>query len=501
MVDLIRFDALMPGVSCVGDGAPVMGRARNVRGEAFQRFDALLSWLHDAEGAGRVGIYLDGQLREVVPLEGERAQVAAMGAGDNSVLMVEARVDETFPAVMVDVYGQNAIVGWSHPADADVVGYDVYCDGVLSGSLRGMVLERFVERTPNVGTPRSGRLTVWGVVPEGMGRTVLQVQADNTGTGRWRFGTSGAWTEFAWARGGAVVVQDSVYLVFPDEAASYGALAEWEVQVAPGNVFVSGVLTPGEHVFTVRALDAAGNESVVSEGFGVYILDVPDALMDVAQVVEEGELTVSYTLPAGADGVNVYTNYDAHTETFGEYVVTNGLPFATIAAPVAEWVFTPAVEGRLLFVLRPYNELCEREGGELYVQSFPPSLEDSGVVLGEPARLRGMAMPGGKWRVEWDYFVDAGDACTGFLVYALTPDGVIDYDADLVATVDVATGAGRPVKRFGYTYDTGIGNSTVRVAVRASAGGGLVSGNVDYVVITTDEDAPGAPEDLYGGPA
>ena len=64
-------------------------------------------------------------------------------------------------------------------------------------------------------------------------------------------------------------------LAVHDSVDLYALGHTWQVRIDPACEFVSETLTPGDYTFGVSALDAAGNESAVTWGVAIHIVDVP----------------------------------------------------------------------------------------------------------------------------------------------------------------------------------------------------------------------------------
>jgi len=512
-----RFMPLMAGVSCAGDGVPLGGELRDLQASSLARQTTRLAWQKDAgETPTRVFAYVDGELRGDVSAGEGALSISSLEAGDHSVQVLQGFERESPPGTFVDPYGQNALLFWEPSPSADCVGYNVYDSTdtpVLVGEVRDIVVAERIRVLPDTGTG-DGRLTIWGAVPQGVTVNTtgtLEVMAFDPDTGEliadWTFGDDDP-VSVSMVKGSVVNLSNGVTVAVHDTLASYQLGDTWTVHVGPKCRFVSATLDPGETWFMVKPVDAAGNEGIGSAPVKVFVMTVPDPVSGVALSFVGDILTVAYMLPAGADGVHVYCNHNPHTGLFEDWLVDNGLPYATIAGPAAEWVFDAAgVEGVLKFNLRTYNSECERLDEGLYSCSFPPTAADLGVILKEPTGLKATPTAGGTWKLEWDYRKAIGDGvvdgATEFHIYRTAGGGAIDYSAAPEAVVSMSAGAGRPARHFAYNWTGAPEAGDVRLAVRAS-NGTLEDSGTASVVVTVDAVAPapvGGSGSAWGGPA
>lgn len=505
---LPRFMPFEAGVSSAGDGMPVTGRLRNLEGKESQRRAAIMAWEHEgAEQApdALVYAYVDGALRSDATAAEESLPLSFLGAGDSSVQLLTAGASESPPDTLLDPFGQNAMLFWTPSPSPDCAGYNIYSSdtGLLVDEVREVVVQSLVRQAPNSGAG-AGRISAWGAVPVGIAvNGLMAVTITAEGAAEWSINGSAA-VAFEFVQGSVVALDYGVQLAFHDPVEAYLAADSWNIQVGPRANWTSGALTPGTHTFSVAAVDVAGNESAQVTAAGVYVLDIPGAVGGVVSSYTPGagDLEVTFTQPAGALGVRVYTNFNPHTGLFEDYVATDGLPYADIAAPAGSWTFNPgAEEGQLLFYLRPYNSECEREDGTLHRFHFPPEPADLGLEITEPTSLAASPLAGGLWRLEWDQLRVPAEASTEFLIYRVEAGQEIDFTAPAVATVQRSSGQGRPARHFVYDHPTPEAFAAVRLAVRASDGSGNTSTNTDWVEVTLDSTAPTLTGPIHGGPA
>lgn len=495
MPSIINFQPLQPGVSSAGDGFPLTGQLRNVSGAESTRQAVRVAWTPEAVDTARVYSYVDGQLRADMAASAGVVNLAYMAAGDNSVQLLAGLERENAPTVLIDPLGQNAFLSWPASPDADCVGYRIR--NVATGALvtvSDMATNSRSYALPDTGTG-TGRIQIFGA-PTATVNGVLSIVITGAGTATWSF-NGGAATAIEFIAGTVTLIALGVSAGFHDDPALYEIGDTWLTTVGPVTNYTTDALMPGTHTFAVAAIDAAGNLSAEIVTPGIYIVTLPGAIIDPVTAYNAGALTVSWTLPAGVDGVRVYTNYNPHTGLFEDYIATDGLPFATIAAAVNQWTFDPWADGALKYYLRPYNAETERDEGLLYGFNFPPEPIDLGVLLRDPTGLVATPTAGGTWRLEWDFRSTPAHAVTQFNIYRHATDTPINYATDLVYVIDYTAGVGRPVRHFTYNHVTAE-TGQVRLAVRAS-NGTLETTNTDYVLLTPDAAAPTLTGSVIGG--
>lgn len=490
---------LQPGLSTAGDGMPVYGRLRNLAASELTTQTAGITWEHEVSATEQpdstVNIYVDGQLRATPTAGSHGADITSLAAGDSSAQLILSGVTDNPSARSTDPDGQNALLSWAPSISPDCVGYRIYHDTDLLATVRTVAAQERVSAPPDTGVG-NGTISAWGRITDYAGNNSGALTVTGSGIAEWAFpGYETAAIEFN--RGTVATLTPGFTLTFNSDPENYETGDLWNIYVGPQTHYVTDALTPGEHLFSVSAIDAAGNESAQIAASAVYIAEIPGSLTAVTTEYALDTLSVAFILPANADGVNIYTNFNPHTGEFEPYIVTDGLPYATSDALFN--FSAPVSTGQLKYYLRPYNTTAERQDSTLYTFNFPPGPDDVGVALSDPTGLTATPASGGKWRLEWDYRLTVDSAATGFHIYRHSTDAAIDYTADLLTTVPLSAGSGAPVVHFTYNHATAE-VSPIRLSVRTS-NGTIETLNTDYVLLTPDAAAPALSGPVIGGPA
>lgn len=481
--------APIPGLSLPGTSIPLHGRLRNIAATELTRQTAGVTWAYQPSSSApaRVLAYVDGQLRSITDPASGGVDINNVGVGDSSAQFVTVSEFASPLPRQVDPLGQNALLSWPPSSSSDCVAYRIYLGSELVGIADIISAEERINALPDIGAG-NGRITVWGRVPDYHGTVTGTLTVTGAGIAEWDCpGFPIAEIEFSQST--VLTLQPGFSVNFHDDSDLYVTGDSWTITVGPECYYITDTLAPGTYTFDVVAVDAAGNESSPVASQSIFIPLLPDPIIaDMSYT--GGTLTVSWDAPANSDGVNVYTNFNPHTNTFEPYVNTDGLPYAVITGE--SWSFTPpsGVEGRLLFYLRPYNSTAERDDGVLRGFSFPPEPGDVGVNIEPPTGIVATPTAGGTWRLEWDYRLFPDSNATGFNIYR---DGV------LLTTVPLDAGVGVPIIHYTYNHTTPE-SSAVTLLVRTTDGTTETT-NTDAVTLTPDATPPVFVGPVTGGPA
>lgn len=498
-----------------GDPHPIEGRARNLSVAAGSLDSAEASFGYDGINAGerRLAVHLDGRLADTVTADQERAGVAGLTTGLHTLTVAPLRWDESPGRLRFDPAGQRAILSWTPAEAADVAAYRIYWDAgagtapaTLLDTVETVEIETREAVGPDTGTG-AGRVTLWGYytgTPPVNEVLVLSITAE--GEYEWSYaGETGSGT---FALGDTVQLPDGAQVTFLDEALAYQVDDSWNLRIGPATTYLTAELEAGSYQFEVRAVDATGNESEGTPVRGVAISGVPDAVTGVTLSWNEGTetLTVAWSDPGSCDEVRVYSNWNAHTGAFLDYVEEEG-PTARVVGGMEQWTLENPPDGTLLFYLRPMLNGVLRPDVSLRRFSFPPTPADRGIVLGDPAQLAAVAQAGGRVLVTWLYGwrhgvaapdgTELADGLASFDVWiSATP---VDFAAEPTVSVAAGTGEGYPVSSYSWLSDV-LADGTYYVGVRAKTADGVTTTNTNTVTVTADGTAPEYDGALTAGP-
>lgn len=502
------------GGSCCGTEEPLAGRVRNLQALESGFTGAELRFEIESTNPTATSAYADGLLTQRLAPEQRHFEVSGLPPGTHTMQLLCHAPDEAPPRLFLDPLGQRTRLIWNPSPSADCAAYNVYSDeaadvtpATLIATVSALTIQNRIGVTADAsGGGQIGRISIFGSVPAGTLPLNTDVTIGITAEGEygWSF-TGGASGSGTFAATDTASLPYGVRITFHDDPADYATGALWSAHVGPATDWLSDSLAPGTYRFAIVAMDAAGNEADATDERRIRIMSVPDAVTSVSMAWDSPELTITWTDPAAIDGVNMYTNYNAITGLFEDYIADLDAPFAVIADGVEEYAITiPAdLTGMLQFYLRPFNaDGIEREDLVIYSISFPLTSADHGQSLQQITNLTATPLAGGTWELGWDYAFREGDTATGFYVYRQTTAAPFDFDVSPYQTILKAAGSslGSPMlKHYSYHRVTAE-SSTVLLAVRAvNIASGVVADNTNYVTLVPDATAPDPAESLCGG--
>lgn len=484
MIAAHRYDGEIAGLRATGTSGGLRFSFRHVGIVEEQRFryavvvdGELVMLLQDGEYGGRVDGLAEGAHRlEIIPL---REDVRRM------------------PDFHGHQYGRRAFVVWPRASADDVRGYQIFTDGG-SGSVNYATPAATVSSimvTPRWSAPcdtgtGGGRMTVGG----GWTREALNgsFSVRVSSLGKFQHDIGGSWSdELEWLPRLANFLPGGIVVTFEDMHDDYDNGDTWAIAVGPVNSWGSGDLAEGTHLFAIKALDEAGNasSSATSER-AVAIIHRPNEVTDLAVEYDDGGINLSWTLPADGDlaAVLVYSNYSNLFGRLQEYVIEEG-PWVTLGAAATSHLFTPAVDGKWMFIVRT-KDTAGRISESMVVVEVDTTALPVGLQLNVPEDVAVTPIAGGNLRVSWAYRVSGGLDATGFAIYRNTST-VAPVFTTPVATVGWAGGEAQgSVVRF--SEDLGPEMVTVYYTVRARSASDETR-NTDLHVGVPDADGPLAP--------
>jgi hypothetical protein len=510
------------GGSTCGSEEPLSGRVRDIAAYDGGLGGAELRFKVESTNPTSVAGYVDGLLSRRLPENVIDFAVSGLTPGTHTLSLLPFETDTAPPLLELEPLGQRTRLHWGRSADPTTVAYRVLWNqgthlaaaATTYATITALAIQQRIRVTADAsGGGLFGRISSFGTVPAGTAALNIELVIGITAEGAYSWaitGTADAGTG-TFNAGDTVNLPYGCKVTFHDHPDTYATGALWAIYIGPATDFITAALNPGKYRFNVLALDAAGNASATPDSDRyVRIMAVPDAVSAVQiTLTAESEITVTWHDPAAIAGVNVYTNYNAITGLFEDYITDTELPYAQVAAGVKQWVFSTAATGRLQFRLRPYfSNGIEREDYVIYSFGFPATWRDLGESLANPTGLKATPTAGGTWLLEWDYAYRDGSTCSGFYVYRQATAAPFDFTADPYATVTKSTGTsisgkakGPRLKHYSFT-DASVETGTILLAVRAAnLTTGVASDNVNYVSLVPDAVPPTDPGAIAGGAA
>lgn len=487
---------------------------RNFRAQdAYEPFAALLTfaleWMAAADDY-RVGIYLDGELVQILPPDATEATITGLFNSRNARIDAVAFPIWEPPPDMHGHFGSDsAYVVWPFDDTADLAAFDVYravavtpiggggnelVSPVLLGRVETKQVIQKIYARPDSGEAH-GRITAWGSVPNEHANGSFALTVTGAGEISWSgFGDSGT---MDFEKGTVLQLPGGVLVQFNDRADDYVEDDVYTINVGVPNFYQTDTLAEGTYYFGRVAVDNAGNESTgpIRATTAVKIQYEPGPVS--APSIEyaaagNGTVTLSWTDPADLDldGVRIYSNYDPVVGVLDDYIYEIH-PLAEIA-PGVETYSLPNLEdltGIIRFYIRPVDaDGLENESIGMLTMNLPPTAEELGLILGNVSLLEASPAAGGDVLATWVYVYQRGDDCTGF-AYWLGEDEP-DFSDPPTGTI-ASTSNKRRVQFFEHTFDTNAATDTVLyLAIRATDGDGNYGTPETFVTVTADAEAP-----------
>lgn len=468
----------MNGGASIGDlafgyGLPAHGAASNVTASAPTPGTIHAEWQYDGADAtdAVTALYLDGALAS-------RLVTAATAADLTAPAAASARLDVlSWPRYVAPpaLYGGGAQSSRARLTWARVTGaqaYRVYVGGVLTATLDAPALVTGSTLLASGATVTvSGQCAGYTDTTFAVTVTGDTLTADN--------GTDDVSATVA----RSMLILGGVWLTFDRLPADGDTFA---VTVAIPTTYTTAPLAAGTYVYTVKAVDAAGNESAAAGPVSVVVAPPASPLTNAALAYSDatGNVTLTATAPTGTASVAVYTN--AHDLTAAPNLDAPAVTQAVTPGAVTVTVCAASgLSGTLRVIARAVTAGGVDDGTAAPVTIDLPYTTDLPAVQ----NLTATPTAGGALALAWRS-----------PAVSATPAGWrATVDGGAAVTLTVASGVAAGDWRIGYTSSLtalqcgAAGAHTVVVYAVATSGRAGASGTA---TATTDATAPSAPATL-----
>lgn len=480
-----------------GTTLPLSGRIRNLN--VYPAGPGGLESTYSHEGAvpskHQAVLYVNGEFSAVDTDQVSGA--SGLDEGTQNIQIIPQLTTQQISRVRFDdEHGTRVLLAWDAITGATIAGYNIYSyDGSTYTLVDTVTLRELIGAQlefPHTGTG-AGRISIPATpLPDTLNDT-LTLEITGEGEAEWTIGSDTGTLTFA--RGTIAALPYNIIVQFEDEADTYHTGDTWSFVAGIVSNWTSPDLTPGDYQYAVSAYDIAGNESakVLSQNYEIQAL--PDAVSPVESWNDiTKELTISWTVPAGAAGVAVYHNFLPQEGEFTDYVSEIR---ATQTGATSITIPFGTAEGTLLYYVRPYTASgIELPDFTLHTAEIPGEIGALGtpVLTAEPNLVQ-------QWNAAWTYPVQNNDALTHFTVHRVVHGASFDYDTDTVGTVTQA----EPLPLFGYDVDfsfamTGDTTPAGEIDIQVVAHGTGLTRFSNVVTITTYGSATiTAPSSIAGG--
>lgn len=436
-----------------GSRLPVQGRVRNtdLQGQGLGTFS--LDFVHEPAILDDESFFFDVfanalPAAEVDPVEGFLSD--PMGTGNTQVAIEVRRLPETTRRFHADPLGRRSILVWSPVDDSDTRSYSIYWDAgtgtVSTASPLAVVSDIAADRVDRMATTDgtgSGRITVKGVYNGPAVNAVWAIEITGTGLFQYDAGDGLNGEDIAFDDGSNYSLPDGLRIVFEDSSANYDDGDRFEFRVGPSTIYVTDELEPGDYLFKVAAVDAAGNEGTLSSAVSVRIDPAPEAPSGVSASwdADTRTITISWTDPEDVDlaSIRIYANYHAQAEELLQYVYEIA-PLDTVSEGVETWsiVVPEGVEGEWLFYVRAVDDEGKEDDNSNLIRLDALAVPVS--PLPAPFELAAEPVAAGAILLTWLYDSTEGIPAS-FNVYTFTTatPSAADYAAATPDSVDNAT--------------------------------------------------------------
>jgi hypothetical protein len=430
----------------------------------------------------KVVVYLDGD-SDGLASDTLGYQTAPLGTGTHDLDALVLDEDWFPPDTLIGSSTGNRVrLSWPRAAASDVVAYRVYWDagtGTVDTLIDTVDLIR-LRQLIEVASVGGGRVTIEGNyqgIPRNDSRTLAITDTSNN-----IFTFDGESYDFT---GESMRnLPDGLRVYFLDPANLYDDSDTWEVVVGPLTEWKSEELASDTYKFAVSAVDAAGNESTLSNEVTLVVASEVSPPSGVSVSYDGTDIDVSLTQASGATEVRIYSNIDAGFEVVRPYV-QELFPIATITAPATTATISiSGLDGRLLFYARSFDGTREEDNINLIEVNYGST---ESVNYEPPFNLAANPGPAGVAVITWDYLPE--DLLPNkFQVFEFTSQPTLaDVNAaSPLTTVTYAGGNGYT----SYTHTTSAIAGQRWYVVRAVNASDVGEQNATSVSVTPDSTAP-----------
>jgi hypothetical protein len=454
-----------------------------------------ITWEH-------VSVFDTSDFRYLVALDGETLgvvtdlffSISGISQGEHRLDIVPISPGVTaLPNLHGDFYGRTAYLLWAPSGSLDLAGYNIYSnggDGAIDytnpvGSVSDVIIYPLVESPPTFGTG-SGRLSLAGTWSGSTPiNSHIQIKIFSSGLFKYYFGE---WSEYISIQP-QVSLPFGIILTFHDDPSLYAANDSYTTGVGVANYWTSEVLSENNYLYSVKAVDVAGNESPPLAEQPIAILYRPEPVSIPSVEWDGTHIALDWANPLQAlQSVLIYSNfspvYGLLQDTINERDPWHEIPL-TVNPDEHGFSFTPLVDGVWKFYLRTqaFNGRIS-ESAELL--SIDTTGTPTSLALNAPEAFQVAQGVGGTLKASWSYLVAGGEDITGFKIYI---DGVAtvvslpgDFFDSQVPQVSIVTNP-----------------QTIEVEMKVSAYVGSNELFSESLLITPDPDAPTFTGNLWGG--
>ena len=496
------------GNGVVGNNEPLAGTIRNLNIWQNSQASAAMEWAET--GTGVTYVYHNGYLSDI-PVDAVSG-ITSLEEGSHNISVVRFLADTRYPVVFYDNKdGVRLRLAWPQ-ADSSVNSYKIYLKyngGTWTETAE--ITERVVEEKylvyPDSGTG-FGRISVPGIAVEDEVNFTMTIEIIDSENFSYSYTIDGDTTTetVTFNAQKTNYLPYNVTVQWMDDLSTYVAGDKFYIKVGIATAWRSDELEGGIYDAAVTALDAIGNESAMLELAGQIFIPTfsdPVTLADVNQtaiVVDESySFELVFSLPSGAAGVNIYTNYNSITGVYDDYINAN-VPF--IANATGTTGLTPMPTGTLKFYLWPVTaEGAELRDFTLHEYNIPTTIETN-YVLGTVEEFTANATITG-YQLTFYYAYQEDDDIVKFECYRETNGTALDPDnlpVTPTATILEESGVGFPYSKYVVNVTDALTTSdnSIVLMIRATDDNGHYTYS-EQVTIDVDDVAPTFSGSITGG--
>jgi hypothetical protein len=275
-------------------------------------------------------------------------------------------------------------------------------------------------------------------------------------------------------------------------------------RIGPKNNFLTGKLEDGSYIYTVSALDAAGNESTgTSSSFTIHQRPSYNDVFEYINFEYDFVLEVEWEFKPNPniDGFRIYTNY---SHIFGKLVDNANILYVDLSMnDISQTnllqiplLFTPPSEPSIWKIfLKPYNAAGEAFSPLIIIDKRGNGTQ---IFFSEIANVKTTLLPMGSFKIEWKYDHTDGSSADRFFVFVANSESALDTMLNNNSpTATIMATASDGIESYTYTHTSGSG--TKWFAIR-SANATKNDKNMKKYSIVVDNVPPSPPPYLMGIP-
>lgn len=424
-------------------------------------------------------VLLDGDIQAILPAEARSYSLSIFDSAQHSIDVVPIKSEVAIlPDFHGNQYGRRAYIKWAPSVSEDTVAYRVYQDTsfVTIDTIAVHTLSNALPKTGN----GAGRINVSGTYVGAPINKVFTIEIASSGC---RHNIAGSWSAYTqFAQGDSLLLPYDIRLEFLDPRANYLNGDTYQFRVGPLTSYLSDVLTAGTKTFTIKAVDAAGNEST-GASVSVAIFHKPDDVTNPAASWDGTYLSLSWA-NGGTNEILIYSNY---SKTFGllkDHIIMDA-PFQIRNAGQTSYSFSPTVQGNWQFLIRTRDAQGRMSDGIQAVSVDTTGLP-TGVRLNVPESIAVRPIAGGKFNIKWNYRLQDGEDIAACNVYIYNNNLAPEF----INPVNVTANAASVSNVLTFSIDTEASFIGAQYITVRATDGILETTNIDNVPGIPDGQAP-----------